>query len=264
MNSRTRPETGEETRSAFRSGENLLYLTSNSRNISPLSGKSGEVFEVLERRFADGFYSFGLALSPNEIAEEFGVSQQPVRAALAQLRALGYVIITPQVGCRVASPSSGEINDFFLLFGRMEGVMAALAAVRHHSEEIEQLDTIGEQLSACVAGNRDDGMLDNYAALIGDWHLVVRKMARSDALAWRLQSFWRMSDFMLWQGAPNLEMEKLKLANRQRESIRDSIAARDAQTVEHLMAAHVRGKPGRVGIIEEGAASWECPVGSAL
>lgn len=250
--------------SETRSGENLLYLASNSSSISPLSGKSGEVFDVLERRFGDGFYSFGLTLSPNEIAEEFGVSQQPVRAALAQLRALGYVIITPQVGCRVASPSAGEINDFFLLFGRMEGVMAALAAVRHESDEIAQLDTLSNELSVCVARKQDHGMPENYAGLVGDWHRVVRKMARSEALAWRLQSFWRMSDFILWQGAPNLEPEKLMLANRQRESIRDSIAARDAQTVEHLMAAHVRGKPGRVGIIKEGAASWDSPAAGAL
>lgn len=250
--------------SESRSEENLVYLASNSRSISPLSGKSGEVFEVLEARFADGFYHFGQALSPNEIAEEFGVSQQPVRAALAQLRALGYVIVTPQVGCRVASPSSGEINDFFLLFGRMEGVMAALAAVRHASEEVAQLDAIGAELTACVARKKEHGMPENYAALVGDWHRIVRKMARSEALAWRLHSFWRMADFILWQGAPNLAPEKLALANRQRESIRDSILARDAQTVEHLMAAHVRGKPGRVGIIKEGAASWDSPAAGAI
>lgn len=233
----------------------LLYLASQSSSISPLSGKSGEVFEILEQRFAGGGYRFGEVLSPLEIAEEFGVSQQPVRAALAQLRALGYVIVTPQVGCRVASPTIQEISDFFLLFGRMEGVIAALAAVRHSNEETARLDAVSAELTQCVSRRSEAGMPDNYAALVAEWHRVIREMAHSEGLAWRMHSFWRMSDFLLWQGAPNLEPEKLALANRQREAIRDSIVARDADTVEHLMAAHVRSKPSRVGILVNTPAS---------
>lgn len=228
---------------------NLLFLASQSNSISSLSGKSGEIFAVLERRFANGGYRFGELISPAEIAEGFGVSQQPVRAALAQLRALGYVIVTPQVGCRVASPSIQEISDFFLVFGRMEGVMAALAATRHSDQEIARLDEVAAELANCVARQQVPGMPENYANLVGDWHAIIREMAHSEALAWRTQSFWGMSDFLLWQGAPNLEPEKLALANRQREAIRDSIVARDADTVEHLMAAHVRSKPSRVGIL---------------
>lgn len=235
----------------LRPGGNVHLLSSRSNSISPLSGKSGEVFEVLEQRFAGGSFRFGESLSPNEIAEEFGVSQQPVRAALAQLRALGYVVVTAQVGCYVASPSGAEIRDFFQLFGSMEGVVAGLAATRHFSEQIEQLDFIGAELISCVACQQAQGIPDNYAYLVGEWHRVIREMAHSDVLAWRLQSFWRMSDFLLWQGAPKLLQERLALANRQRESIRDSLVARDAQTVEHLMAAHVRGKPNRVGILSD-------------
>lgn len=230
-------------------GDNFLYLATSSNSISPLSGKSGEVFEALERRLSDGFYRFGESISPNELADEFGVSQQPIRAALAQLRALGYVIVTPQVGCRVASPSSDEISDFFLLFGRMEGVIAALAAVRHASADIAELDAVGDALAQCVAGQQTRGLPENYVNLVGEWHRIVREMAHSEALAWRMQSFWRMSDFLLLQGGPQLAPEKLALANRQRVAIRDSIEAREADTVEYLMAAHVRSKPSRVGII---------------
>lgn len=214
---------------------------------NPLAGKSSVVFSELELRFARGVYKFGDPISTVELAAEFGVSQQPMRAALGQLRALGFVIITPQVGCRVVSPSPADILDFFRLFGRMEGGVASLAAERYEERQLAQLNEVSQKLLRCPIPEK--GKPEEYANLVGDWHRAIRAMANSPSLDWRLNSFWNMSDFLLFQGAPNLGVQQIQKANEQREHIRRVIIARDVERAESLMFEHILTKPTRVGIV---------------
>lgn len=218
-------------------------------NVSPLTGKAGQIFDALEQRFARGDYKFGEPLSAAELAAEFNVSRQPIAVALNQLRAAGYVIVTAQVGCKVVCPSSDEIRDFFQVYGRMEGTMAALAAVRHGAGEVGVLEDICRAIEAAPPPR--SGLPDHYAELVGEWHSAIRLLARSPTLTWRLATFWRMSDFYLWNGAPNLSPERIGIANEQRRSITRAIAARDSEHAERLMYTHMREKPLRVGIVSE-------------
>lgn len=216
-------------------------------NLNLLQGKSGAIYEVLESRFAQGHYKFGELLSPVDLADEFGVSLQPLRVALNHLRALGLVIIIPQVGCKVVSPSPDEIRDFFLLFASMESVMASLAADRHDLSDLQRLEAINRQLQNCKVENK--GLPEEYSDLVGLWHTTLRSMAKSPSLSNRLKPVWTMSDFLLWQGAPNFPSESLQAANAERTAIIKFIAARDATEAETLMHDHVYNKPLRVGIL---------------
>lgn len=229
----------------------ILHETSFSEN--PLSGKSASIFAEMEGRFAAGYYKFGDLLSAGDLAKEFGVSMQPIRSAIGQLRALGYIKVEPQVGSRVISPTNAEIMDFFCLFGRMEGVLAGLAAERHGQQQIAMLDKVAGQIDACQGSER--GLPEHYARLVGEWHAVVRSLAHAPALAWRLRSFWSMSDFLLLQGAASFDSEQINIASQQRRAIRDAIKAKDAALAEQLMYEHVRGKPVRTGIVSKDGAS---------
>lgn len=219
----------------------------NPSNLNPLPGKSGAIFEVLEARFAKGHYKFGEPLSPVELADEFGVSLQPLRLALNQLRTLGFVVITPQVGCKVVSPAPDEIRDFFRLFASMESVMAMLAAERHSESDLKRLEAVNLQLQNCKIVGK--GLPEEYSDLVGLWHTTLRSMAKSPSLSSRLKPVWAMSDFLLWQGAPNVPRKSLQKANAERTAIIEVIAARDAAKAETLMYDHVYNKPQRVGIL---------------
>ena len=132
---------------------------------SRLTGKAGRIYEALEKDLLTGRYKFGADISAPELAKRLGVSRQPVMAALSQLRAAGYVTITPQVGCRVVTPTTEEISDFFRLFGAMEGVMARLAAERDswrnmlEDQELEweeERAELREENALRLGGSKDD------------------------------------------------------------------------------------------------------------
>jgi len=102
--------------------------------ISALSGKTRIICDEIERRLVRGHYRFGDEILANDLVREFGASRAPVMSAMNYLRAEGYLVITPQVGCRVISPTPAEIEDFFFVYGRVEGAFAAMAADRYEDE----------------------------------------------------------------------------------------------------------------------------------
>ena len=119
---------------------------------SALSGKTGVICDQIERRLASGHYRFGEEIYTQDLVKEFDASRAPVTAALNFLRASGYLIITPQVGCRVISPTLSDIQDFFAVYGGVEGTMAGFAALRHHSDELAQLSDIQKQIQRNTPG----------------------------------------------------------------------------------------------------------------
>jgi len=214
---------------------------------SPFSGKTGEICNEIERRLARGVYRYGQELLANELAKEFGASRAPVMVALNYLRAQGYLIITPQVGCKVATPTISQIRDFFLLYGKIEGAMAGLAAQRHGAPEIEILRDIQQRTQQAMPGEGEP-VSDRFVDLVGEFHHQIHKMTHSEFEIVRAGREWRVSEFFLFNAnqAPVLGPMDLSAADVQRAEIVEAIAARDHVEASRLMEIHMMGKPERV------------------
>jgi DNA-binding GntR family transcriptional regulator len=63
----------------------------------------------LRQAIIDGEFALGAAISEEMVAQSFGVSRTPVREAMGQLQAQGLVVIRPQVGSFVFTPSAEDI-----------------------------------------------------------------------------------------------------------------------------------------------------------
>lgn len=215
-----------------------------------LSGKSGAICSEIERRLIRGHYKFGDEILANDLVNEFGASRAPVMAALNFLRAEGYLIITPQVGCRVIAPSRQEIDDFFFIAGHVEGAMAALASERHTQQEIDLLRLTREKISV-VTPKKGETISTTFVELVADFHQQLHQMSHSKYEAERASRYWQMSEFFLFNG--NMQQidggEGLVVADQQRAVIVEALAARDADKAGKLVEAHVRGKPARAGVI---------------
>ena len=215
---------------------------------SALSGKTGVICDQIERRLAEGFYRFGEEIYTQSLVKEFGASRAPVTAALNYLRASGYLIITPQVGCNVISPSLSDIEDFFTVYGRVEGSMAAFAAQRHYEAELLELREIQKQAKR-ASPKRGEKVSRNFVNLVAEFHAQIHKMAHSDMEARRAGSYWRMSEFFLFNGnRMNLSGSlALGVSDKQRSEIVEAIANRSEKRASELMEEHMRGKPQRAG-----------------
>lgn len=225
-------------------------LIGGSRSKMPdPTGKAGQIVAVMEQRLTLGYYPPGEMLSFNMLAEEFGISRQPVSTAILHLRAAGYVEVIPHVGCRVMVPTSREVEDFFLISSKIESAVVAMAATRYEGDE-------GEELLA-VAPPADFSSLDSqdkrkaYVSYIDRFHDQIWKMARAPLLEGKIGGIRRLSNFYLWQGLPTLAPAAAKQLSRERTAIAKAIVARDAARAAELVESHIRNKPRLAGLVHE-------------
>jgi DNA-binding GntR family transcriptional regulator len=118
-----------------------------------------QIKDVLLQRILDGHYSPGQRIVEIRVAEEFGVSQAPVREALRELEILRLVVSEPFRGARVRDVSPEEIAEAYPVRAALEELAAKLAAGR-----------LAGHTAALAA--EVDGM--RAAAAEGDLHRFVR------------------------------------------------------------------------------------------
>jgi DNA-binding GntR family transcriptional regulator len=89
-----------------------------------------QVKEILLKRILDGEYKPGDRLVEMHIAQEFEISQAPVREALRELEALGFVESEPYRGTRVRAVTKSELTEIYPVRAALEEVAARAAALR--------------------------------------------------------------------------------------------------------------------------------------
>lgn len=88
---------------------------------------AGEVADELRRRILAGEVDEGAQLMQEQLAAEFGISKVPIREALFQLEAEGFVLQQFHRGAVVASLSPAQIMELFELRTQIEVWLLGLA-----------------------------------------------------------------------------------------------------------------------------------------
>lgn len=159
--------------------------------------KRDEVYSRIISLLLSAKIQFGERLLVKELGAELGVSRQPIMAALNRLDAEGFVQIIPQVGCEVINPGRSEIADFYLMFERMEGLLAELAAARRTSAQMNDLKALHRRIMGINFSDSQAGQ--DYGSLNREFHQIIHVMARSPLLDERQRNNFNMSDFFINQ-----------------------------------------------------------------
>lgn len=93
----------------------------------------------LESRIVSGELAPGSTLDESRLGKLFDVSRTPVREALLQLSAEGFVRIVPRAGIYVVELEAAEVADLFETLAHGEGSCAALAAERLSDGALDRL-----------------------------------------------------------------------------------------------------------------------------
>ncbi|WP_428384306.1 GntR family transcriptional regulator [Nevskia ramosa] len=213
------------------------------------TGKAGQIVALMEQRLTLGYYEPGEMLSFNKLAEEFGISRQPVSAAISHLRASGYVEVIPHVGCRVVVPSAREIEDFFVISSKIESAVVSMAAERYEGREAELLLSIAAP--ADLSSLAEQHQRKAYVSYIDRYHDQIWLMARAPLLEGKISGVRRLSNFYLWQGIPTLAPSAANQLILERTAIAQAIAKRDGALAAQLVEAHIRNKPRLAGILSK-------------
>jgi DNA-binding GntR family transcriptional regulator len=168
-----------------------------------------------------------------ELTERYATSRFVLRNALNRLANEGLVELQPNRGARVREISLAEAIEITEIRRAVEGLVAARAAGRATDGEIADLRTLGEHMVAAV----ETADMVRYSELNARLHGTVRAIARH-VTATRIieqlhgQMVRHQFRLSLVPGRPSVSLPE-------HLAIIDAIAARDPDTAERTMRAHL-------------------------
>lgn len=120
----------------------------------------------LESQIVSGTLPPGVTLDEAQLGQMFDVSRTPVREALLQLSAEGFVRIVPRAGIYVVQLSAGELAEMFETLAYAEGLCARLACQRITAAQLRKLGALQKKGRQAMA----DQDLDAFAQYNLEFH----------------------------------------------------------------------------------------------
>ncbi|MGC4941333.1 GntR family transcriptional regulator [Kribbella sp. DT2] len=190
-----------------------------------------QVLSELRRRIVDGDYAQGERLTENRLADDFGVSRNPVREALRVVESEGFVEILPRRGAVVATLDDTAIRDLFAVRKQLETLAAGLAAERATEEDVTRLRALLAEASAAT----DSEDFARVAELNSELHVAVIDISGNRWLASLSSAMYHHVHWVFRVGAaqraPHSWEEHIRLV--------DAIAAGDAEAAVAAATDHI-------------------------
>ena len=217
-----------------------MALSGNNYAINPRNLK-----HAVASYIRDGVYSgtlkAGERIDQDALAEALGVSKIPVREALISLEAEALVTNIPRRGSFVAPLSAEDVRDHFEIAGLVAGIATTRAAKLLTDAQLDQLESLLEDMHTDLDAARLQELSDNFHRLINDVGGSSRIRSILGLLADGIPS--RFYEFAVgWS----------KVAYDAHRQILDALRARDGERAGAAMSEHLRESGHRaVRILEE-------------
>jgi DNA-binding GntR family transcriptional regulator len=195
------------------------------------------IAEKLKQKLEQEILMFNLKpgerLDESKLAERYGTSRTPVREALRQLAAEGFVSLRAHRGAVVAGLSIAELVDMFEMMAVYEGVCARLATARASPEELAQIMDAHE---CCrLASSCED--YDGYCLANARFHdAFYRASHNSQLIKQAVATRNRLGTYRRFQHRRN---HRLRDSFREHDGVVSAIRKGDADEADRLMRDHI-------------------------
>lgn len=125
-------------------------MASDAMNGQARQSKSQQAYQWIKERIARNEYTAGYRLVLGAIAKELDMSVVPVREAIRQLEAEGFVTFEHNVGAQVAMVDEAQYRDSMVALSVLEGAATALAARRLSADDLRRARAINERMIATL------------------------------------------------------------------------------------------------------------------
>jgi DNA-binding GntR family transcriptional regulator len=189
-----------------------------------------QIKEAIIERIVAGKLRSGDRLVEMKIAAEFGTSQAPVREALRELEAIGFLSATPHRGAFVRDFWRQGLKEFYAVRGALEE-SATRQAMPMKETDLEKLERALEAMHAAALAKDLDGIAFHSVA----FHEIIVKAAHNELLytVWKSLCIETRTTVTLMAAGDNL----LELADSHREII-DTIRGGDVEAACQAARQH--------------------------
>jgi DNA-binding GntR family transcriptional regulator len=193
-----------------------------------------QVTERLRHAILAGKLTGGQTLRQEELAAQLGVSRIPVREALRQLEAEGFVVLQPHRGAVVATLSAEEAAEIYDIRAALEMQALRLAVPNLTAQALAQAEAILDKIDQLVEGEK--GMA-RWAELNWQFHAALYAAAARPRLFELIRQLHDNVGRYL-RGSLNLGAHA-KPAQKQHRALLAACKKRDADAAVAILAQHL-------------------------
>jgi DNA-binding GntR family transcriptional regulator len=204
-----------------------------------------EVYRRIREAVLDHLLPPGIKLKEVALAEAFGVSRSVIRAVLAQLAHDRLVMIRPNRGAVVASPTVEESRDLFSARRSIEAVIVDAVARKITREQVRELRSIiKDELEAYRRGAMREGL-----KLSIHFHRMLAQMAGNRVLCDFMDQLISRTPLavLAYKGSAL----HASCPEDEHSRIVDALAAGNADKAVALMRAHLLALEGQLDLRDE-------------
>lgn len=197
--------------------------------------KNELVYDALKQAILQSELAPGQRLVIDDLAAAMGVSPIPVREALRQLEADGFVSIEPYVGATVTPIHVGLITEIFALLEGLEVISSRAACAVMTEDDVRILEARIVAMDALI-DKPDDWSAENtrlhlFICQRAGMGLVERMMATAFDHWDRLRRFY----------LKDVSGHRIAAAQQEHHELFAAFVARDPDGIERIIREHNRG-----------------------
>jgi len=192
-----------------------------------------QVHDAIVSEIAAGKLKPGERIIQEQIAQELGVSRQPVQQALLLLRKQGVLRDAPGRGLIVASLDVEQVGNMYDIRAVMEGLAFRRAAERNAERARKQGPTLIQSGRKAVAAG-------SVAAMIGadlKFHDFIYSLSENPLIAPAMDAQWTYTQRVM--GEVLMRDERPRDIWDQHEALLDAVMAGDGVAAEALARQHI-------------------------
>lgn len=191
------------------------------------------VADAIRAKILSGEFGPGERLYEDRLAEELGVSRNPVRESIRALEATGLIEVFPRRGAYVVDVDPTDLAQLLEVRAVLEAHAAGQAAALRNEEDMAELDRCLAQGSAASA--RDD--LIAAAECHRDFHIAIEKASANPYIGTTANPLRQRTELVFSMLSDSRGM----LSWEEHQRMRDAIAAGDAESAAASALDHMAG-----------------------
>lgn len=194
---------------------------------------SQKVYRVLKTEIIKGSLKPGTKLLEGKIAKQMKVSRTPIREALRELAAEGFVKISPNQGVIVSNASIENIQEVLQIRGVLEGLAARLATKIISEEEIKELEKYQKQMEYYT--NKDNSLA--FSEIDAEFHELILNICGNNRL---IQIRKNISDQAHRYRIRSLSIPgRLEYSLKEHQEIFEALKRKDSEQADRLSQKHI-------------------------
>jgi DNA-binding GntR family transcriptional regulator len=192
----------------------------------------------------------GTRLLLSQLADQLGLSLTPVREAIQQLEAEGFVEQQNHKGGVVLGLDSEDLLELYAMRAGVEGLAARIGAPELTDEDVDALREALHELQQSKAS------LLERIALDMAFHTILYRAAGSERWLRTIQTLWQRSMRYVIASSESIGSQNLDVDHR---ALLTACERRDGELAEEVIQRHLARARDRLADVTEfrhGAASW--------